>query len=186
VDTSELNADASSNTARREKGATKKRNDHATTQTTTNNKRYRFKPQTKKKNKTCENCDPTNLELSYIFNNTPQRKRRRGHREGERVHLLFDIYVTAPVLHFDTSELNAPASLNTARREKGATKKRKTKPTTQTTTEGTVSNHKQKETVTRVRLVTDGPRVVAYIQQHTITEGAVATERKREYTYCVA
>ena len=39
----------------------------------------------------------------------PQRRR-------ERVHLLSSIVVTAPVFHFDTSWLNANASLNTARR----------------------------------------------------------------------
>ena len=72
LDTSWLNADADWNTARREKGATKKRKTKPTTQTTTT--RSRFKPQPKKKKNTCETCDPTNLEMSYIFNNTPQRK----------------------------------------------------------------------------------------------------------------
>jgi hypothetical protein len=40
--------------------------------TTNNNKRYRFK-HTRQNNKTCENCDPMTLELSYI-QNTQQRK----------------------------------------------------------------------------------------------------------------
>jgi hypothetical protein len=40
LDKSELNADALENTARREKGATKKRNDQPTTN---NKKEYRFK-----------------------------------------------------------------------------------------------------------------------------------------------
>ena len=56
-----------------------------------------------------------------------------GHIKGERVHLLEYIFVTASVFHLDKSELNADVDENTARREKGATKKRKTKPTTQTT-----------------------------------------------------
>ena len=45
-------------------------------------------------------------------------------RGRERVHLLCNIVITAPVFHLDTSELNAAAPENTARREKGATKKR--------------------------------------------------------------
>ena len=52
-----------------------------TERTTSNNKRYRFKPQNKN-NKTCENSDPMKLELSYILNYTQQR--RRGHRDEER------------------------------------------------------------------------------------------------------
>ena len=59
LDTSELNADASRNTAR--EGATKN-------------------------NKTCEKCDPMKLELSYI--QKTQRRKARPQREGERVHLL--------------------------------------------------------------------------------------------------
>jgi len=71
------------------------------------------------------------LQLSYIqkYNTTES-----GHGKGERVHLLFLIFVTAPVFQLNTSELNTDAPANTARREKGATKKRQTKPTTQTTT----------------------------------------------------
>ena len=69
---------------------------------------------------------------------------RRGHREGERVHLLAVISVTAPVFHFETSQLNADAEVNTAIRE-SATKKRKDKPTTNNN-KGTVSStQKQKE-----------------------------------------
>ena len=112
-------------------------------QTTT--KEYRFKHTNNKKNNTCETCDPTNLEWSNIqvFNNTHHNGRRRGHREGERerVHLLAYIFVTAPVFQLDTSELNADAPRNTARREKGATKKRKSKPTTQTTTKRSRFKH---------------------------------------------
>ena len=47
------------------------------------------------------------------------------HKKGERLHLLLSIFVTAPVFHFDTSELNADASSNTAR--EGATKKERKK-----------------------------------------------------------
>ena len=53
---------------------------------------------------------------------------RRGHKEGERVHLLRYIVVTALVSHLDTSELNFSAKKNTAR--EGAPKKRKDQPTT--------------------------------------------------------
>ena len=68
-----MNADATANTARREKGATKKRE-----RPNPPHKQQQQGPDSndkqQKKNKTCETCDPTNLELSYIFNNTPQRK----------------------------------------------------------------------------------------------------------------
>ena len=42
--------------------------------TNNNNKKVPFQITNKNKNNTCETCDPTNLEMSYIFNNTPQRK----------------------------------------------------------------------------------------------------------------
>ena len=111
-------------------------------------------------------------------------------REGERVHLLFCIVVTAPVFQLDTFWLNTDAKENTARRAKGATKKRKTK------THHT-NNNKQvpfqttniKKNKRRVRLVTrptSSCRIHVYSTQHTSTKGAVATEREREseYTYC--
>ena len=87
---------------------------------------------------------PVRLELSYstcIQNTTTEGVPQR---EGEGVHLLLAIFVTAPVFQFDTSELNAAALLNTARREKGATKKRKTNPP-QTQQKGTVSKHINKK-----------------------------------------
>ena len=76
--------------------------------------------------------------------NTQQRKAsRRGHREGERVHLLPSIFVTAPVFHFDTSRLNTDAPQNTAREwKKGATKKTKTNPP-QTTNKVPFNTQKQ-------------------------------------------
>ena len=78
----------------------------------------------------------------YIQQHTTQRKAPWPQTQRERVHLLHDISVTAPVFHFDTSWLNAAALRNTARREKGATKKReRTNPTTQTTNKSPVSNH---------------------------------------------
>jgi hypothetical protein len=97
-----LNADACLNTARRETGATKRRKTKPTTNTTT---KIPFQTTNQRKNKTCETCDPTKFEVSYIFNNTPQNGRRRGQTEKkrERVHLLLAILVTALVFHFDTS-----------------------------------------------------------------------------------
>ena len=61
-----------------------------------------------------------------------------GRREKERVHLLYAIFVTAPVFHLDTSWLNADALRNTAR--EGATKKRKDQSTTNNNKKGPVSN----------------------------------------------
>ena len=69
-------------------------------QPTTNNKKHRFKNTETKNNKTSENCDPMKLELSYI---QKHNNGRRGHIEGERVHLLQYIVVTAPVFQLDTS-----------------------------------------------------------------------------------
>jgi hypothetical protein len=69
-----LNADAPENTARREKGATKKRERPNPPHKQQQQGPVSNKPQPKTRTTTCETCDPTNLELSYIFNNTPQRK----------------------------------------------------------------------------------------------------------------
>ena len=54
---------------------------------------------------------------------------RCNSRVGEReiIHLLFSIVVTAPVLHFDKSELNADAEANTAK-ERVEQRKRKNPP----------------------------------------------------------
>ena len=71
-------------------------------------------------------------------------------RERERVHLLCNRFLTAPVLHLDTSELNAFAEENTAR--EGATKKRKTNPPQTATEEYRFKNTKTKITK-RVRSV---------------------------------
>ena len=57
----------------------------------------------KQRTKTCENCDPTNLKMSYVFNNTPQTQGAVAtERKRERVHLLLAILVTAPVFQVDT------------------------------------------------------------------------------------
>jgi hypothetical protein len=80
-----LNAIAEANTAKREKGATKKKKDQ--THHTNNNKNSPVSNHNHKKNNTCETCDPTNPGLSYIFSNTPQRKRpwpQRVTTESER------------------------------------------------------------------------------------------------------
>ena len=72
-----------------------------------------------------------------VLNNTTRKARRRkgvatererGERR-ERVHLLPCILVTAPVSHLDTSELNASALINTARREGCNKEKKENKPT---------------------------------------------------------
>ena len=99
VDTSELNADALLNTARREKGVTKNRKTKP--HHTNNNNNVPFQTTNKKRNTSCETCDPMKLELSYIkkYNN----RSVATEREGERVHLLLCIVVTAPVFHLDTS-----------------------------------------------------------------------------------
>ena len=69
--------------------------------------KYRFIKHKNKKNRTCENkCGPMTLELLYI-QNTQQRK-AWPQREGERVHLLSSILVTAPVFHLDKSALKVP------------------------------------------------------------------------------
>ena len=91
---------------KKREGCNKEKKDQ--THHTNNNNKVPFQTTNKNKNNTCETCDPTNLEMSYIFNNTPQRK-APWPTERERVHLLLCILVTALVFHFDTSELNAAA-----------------------------------------------------------------------------
>jgi hypothetical protein len=151
VDTSWLNADAYWNTARREKGATKKRKDQ--THHTNNNKRYRFKPHQKQEQHVWDLWPDEPRDVVYIQQHTTTEG-AVANREEERVHLLPYIDVTAPVFQADTSWLNAGAYWNTARREKGATKKRMTKPTTQTTTNKVPFQTTPKTRTTRVRLVT--------------------------------
>ena len=92
-----MNADARINTAR--EGATKKRK----TKPPQTTKKVPFPNHKNKKNRTCEKCDPMKLELSYI-QKTQQRK-AWPQREGEKVHLLPYIFVTAPVFHLDKSAL---------------------------------------------------------------------------------
>ena len=84
-------------------------------------KRYRFKHTISKRTKRVRSVIRWNssCRLFKIHN-----RGTRDHREGERVHLLQYIDVTAPVFHFDTFWLNADASLNTAR-SSGSTKKKK-------------------------------------------------------------
>ena len=113
------------------------------------------------------------FELSDI--QKAQQRKRRGHREGERVHLLAVISVTAPVFQLDTSWLNADANSNTAWRE-GATKKKKDQPKQQT--RYTISNHKNKITK-RVRSVIIRNSSCRLLFKNTTAEG-VATERGRE------
>jgi hypothetical protein len=142
-------------------------------QPTTNNKKVPF--QKHKNNKTCEKSDPMKLELTYIQNTQqwkawPQRGRESTLTAFHRCH--------RPRIPGGHTLIERTCFVKHCKRE-GATKKRKTKPTTQTTTNGPVSNHKQKNRTKRVRLVTRRTsRVVVYtcIQQHTTPEGAVATE----------
>jgi len=75
--------------------------------------------------------------------------------------------------------LNTAALANTARREKGATKIRKTKPTTQTPQKVPFQTTNKNKNNT---CETCDPTNLEF-QQHTTMEGAVATEREREYTY---
>ena len=165
-----------------EKGATtQKRKTKPKTQTTNN--KVPFQTTNKIKRTKRVRLVTRRTSSCRIHSTTHHNRRRRGHREGERVHLQPYIVVTAPVFHFDTSWLNADADSNTARREKGATGKRKTNPTTQTTTT-TKSRFKPqpKTRTTRVRLW--WPRNLELSQHHTtITEGAVATESERVYMY---
>ena len=70
------------------------------------------------------------LELLYIYKQRKQRCEGVA-TERERVHLLFNIFNTAPVFHLDTSELNTATPKNTTcTREKGAIKKREDQPNT--------------------------------------------------------
>jgi hypothetical protein len=107
-----LNADAEANTARREKGAPKKE----IPDPQPHNKKHRSKTKTKiTKHVRSEKRDQMTRELSCCRVKKKHNRGRRGHREGERIHLLPYILVTAPVFHFDTSWLNTDADENTAK-----------------------------------------------------------------------
>ena len=83
--------------------------------------------------------------------------------ERERVHLLYNIVVTAPVSHLDTSELNTEAYQTTTR--EGATKKKKDQP-----------HHKQQKV----------PFSNTQNKQNKTCERHGHREREREYTYSIA
>jgi len=164
VDTSWLNTDAPLNTAR--EGATKKRKTNPP-QTT---KKVPFQ---KHKNKIAKR-----VRIVIRWNSSGHIQKhnngKRGHREGERVHLLFSIVFTAPVFHFDTSELNTDIDWNTSRG--WATQIIKNNPP-QTTNRyrfkkqiGTVSKHKTKEQNVW-ELWSDDTRIVVF----KILHGGVTT-----------
>ena len=108
LDTSWLNAYADWNTARKRVGCNKEKKDQI--HHTNNHNKVPF--QTKTKKRTIRVRLVTRRTSScriHVYSTTHHNRRRRGHREGERVHLLADILVTAPVIHFDTSWLNTDA-----------------------------------------------------------------------------
>ena len=136
-DKSWLNADSPPNTARREKGATKKRK--AKTHHTNNNKKVPFQTTKTKRTKRVRLVWPDEPRVVVYIQHHTTTEGAVANREGEREreHLLPCIVVTEPVFHFDTSWLNADASRNTARRKKQQRKERpkpKPPPTTKTTT----------------------------------------------------
>ena len=113
-------------------------------QTTT--KEYRFKHTNNKKNKTCENCDPMNLEWSnnkYSTTHTTTEGAVATERGRESEYTYWHTYLSPPPYSIWTRpELNADAPRNTAR--EGATKKRKTNPPQTTTKEYRFKHTKQK------------------------------------------
>jgi len=142
-----------------------------------------------KQQQNCENCyrsDPTNLELSYIFNTTPQRK-ACGHRERESA-------CTLTLLHSGHRTcipgghvlIERRCVIKHCKKREGCSKEKKDQ------THHTNNNNKVPFQTTNEKkdqhvwdLWRGEPRVVVYIQQHITTEDAVATEgeREREYTY---
>ena len=120
--------------------------------TTTKQKSTRTVPKTKKYNRTGENCDQIiNLEF-------------------ERLHLLANIVVTAPVFHLDTSELNIDAEWNTARKSANPQNNKKYH-----------SKNKKKTNTRNVwELWSDETRVVVYLK-YTTAEKAWP-QRGREST----
>jgi hypothetical protein len=77
---------------------------------------------------------------------------RRGHREEER-HLLLCIFVTTPVFHLDTSELNADAVLNTTKKRVQNKEKGDEDQPTKNNQKDTDSNTQQQQKTKRVRSV---------------------------------
>ena len=118
-DTSWLNADAKTNTAR--EGATKEKKDQPTTI-----KKGPFQTHKNKSTKRVRIVIRWNSSCRFfkIHYNGLQRKAwaQRG-----RVHLLWYIVVTAPVFQLDTSWLNTDANRNTARQQNGIVSKTQNK-----------------------------------------------------------
>ena len=107
-----------------EEGATKKRKTNPP-QTT---KKVPFQKHKIKNNKTCENCDPMKLELSYI---QTHNSGRRGHGEGEKSTLTSFHSCHRPRIPVGHVLIERLCVLKHCKKREGCNKKRKTKPTTQ-------------------------------------------------------
>ena len=121
-----MNTDADPNTARREKGATKKRKNKPTTQTTTS--RSRFKPQPQRNNNTCETCDPTNRQTSScrIYSTTHHNGRCRGHREEVRASTLTAFHSChRPCIPFRHVRIELKCVLKHCKKREGCNKEKK-------------------------------------------------------------
>ena len=136
--------------------------------------------------KTCETCDPTNLEMSYIFNNTPQRKapwQQRG-RESTLTGYHSCHRPRIPGRHV---LIERRCLIKHCKKREGCNKeKRKTKPTTQTTKTRSRFKPQPKTRTTRVRLVTrrtSSCRINSTTHHNGRCRGQ---QRGREYTYCIA
>ena len=139
-------------------------------------------------NKTCKNCDSTKLWIVvYIQQHTTTEGAMATEREREGEYTYCMPYLSPPPYSRWTRQNWTQLRYQTLQgREKGATKEMKNhNPTTQTTERSRFKPQTNKKRTTLVRLVTwdstkDEPRAVVYIQQHTTTESAVATEKERD------
>jgi hypothetical protein len=180
-----LNADACLNTARRETGATKRRKTKPTTNTTT---KIPFQTTNQRKNKTCETCDPTKFEVSYIFNNTPQRKALWPDREEERESTLTACHTCHRTrIPFRHVLIERRCFTKHCNKRDGCNKEKKDQTHhTNNNSKGPVSNHKQEKNNT---CETCDPTnlELSYIFNNTPQRKAPWPQRRRESecTYCV-
>jgi hypothetical protein len=148
----------------------------------TTTKRYRFKKSKtqKQNNKTCENCDPMKLELSYI-QNTQQRK-AWPQRGGEST-LTVSHTCHRPRIPFGHVLIERRCAIKHYKRE-GATKKRKTNPP-QTTKKVPFQKHNIKITAERVRSVIRWNSSCRIFKIHNTQQRKAWPQRGRESTLTV-
>ena len=165
---------------KKREGCNKEKKDQ--THHTNNNNKVPFQTTTKNKNNTCETCDPTNLELSYIFNNTPQRKAPWPQRGREREYTLTAIHIChRPCIPFGHVLIERRCASKHCKKREGCNTENKDQ-----THHNQQQRYHSKSQNEKNRTCEKCDPMKLELSIFKIHNSGVATEREREYTYCLA